>query len=213
VLFFLEAAGADAFCPGMGKSEEALLEAAKALVEIASDIVDDAAPKEIVEIIKTHAVGAAAAGVASGWIPGAGGTIASVAAAGFVWTMYGRINARINLPMSENLLKSIATGVLTNLGAYMVGTVAISALVSFVPGIGSFAASVAVGSISFALTVGSGLVYMKVLHAFFASGQDPTKMSSDALKAAADGVISRESASIREVMNSARSDYKASEGK
>jgi hypothetical protein len=55
--------------------------------------------------------------VASGWVPGFGGLAAAGISARFIWTMYGRINSKIGLPFSENVVKSIATGIATNLAA------------------------------------------------------------------------------------------------
>jgi hypothetical protein len=155
--------------------------------------------------VKNHSAGAAAAGVASGWIPGAGGLAAAGICAGFVWTMYGRINAKIGLPMTENLVKSIGTGIATNLGAYVVGGLITSTIFSMLPGLGSVGASVVVGGTSYALTLGSGYVYLKLLTKLFLSGADPTTMDAESLKKAADAVVASED--MRRVISDAKSGY------
>src|SRR5947209_19466598 len=67
-------------------SDRNLLRAAKELVEAVqaarevvdglNKVVDENLPHEIAEIVKAHSAGAAAAGVAAGWLPGAGGIAA-----------------------------------------------------------------------------------------------------------------------------------------
>jgi hypothetical protein len=92
-----------------------ILQAAEGLVRVLNRTVDANLPQEIADIVKFHSAGAAA--VASGWVPGFGGLAAVGINAGFIWTMYGRINSKIGLPFSENVVKSIATGIATNLAA------------------------------------------------------------------------------------------------
>ena len=77
--------------------------------------------------------------------------------------MYGRINFILGIPFSENLLKSLATGVATNLASYAVASIVVSTCLSFIPGIGSLGATAIVVATSYALTLASGYVDMKVL--------------------------------------------------
>jgi uncharacterized protein (DUF697 family) len=187
-------------------SESHILHAAKELVHALNKAVDDNLPNEIAEIVKFHSAGAAAAGVASGWVPGFGGLAAAGIAAGFIWTMYGRINSKIGLPIGDNVLKSVGTGIATNLASYFIGGLVLSTIFSIVPGVGSVAASVIVGGTCYALTLASGFVYLKLLTNLFLSGQDPTTMDESSLKEAANGVVASEN--IKEVIASAKSDYK-----
>lgn len=185
-----------------------ILHAAKELVEALNKAVDDNLPAEIAEIVKTHSAGAAAAGVAAGWIPGAGGLAAAGICAGFVWTMYGRINSKIGLPMTENILKSLATGVATNLATGFVGALVVQTILSIFPGIGSVAAAAVAGGTGYALTLASGYVYLKLLTKLFLDGRDPTKMDEGALKEAASRVAASEN--MKDVISSAKADYKPS---
>jgi len=187
-------------------SNSHILRAATELVHALNKAVDENLPKEIAEIVKFHSAGAAAAGVASGWVPGFGGLAAAGISAGFIWTMYGRINSKIGLPLSENIVKSVGTGIATNLAAYFVGGLVVSTLLSFIPGVGSVGASIIVGGACYALTLASGFVYLKLLTNLFLSGQDPTKMDDASLKEAASRVASSEN--IKEVISDAKAEYK-----
>lgn len=187
-------------------SNHHILHAAKHLVEAINKSIDVDLPQEIADIVKTHATGAAAAGVGAGWIPGAGGLAMAAISAGFIWTMYGRINSKIGLPMTDNLVKSLATGVATNLATGFVGALIVQTIFSLFPGIGSIGASAVAGGTGYALTVGSGYVYLKLLTKLFISGKDPTKMDESSLKKAAHDVTENEN--VNEVMSAAKAAYK-----
>lgn len=185
-----------------------ILHAAKELVEVLNKTVDKNLPSEIAEVVKTHSAGAAAASVAAGWIPGAGGIAAAGICAGFVWTMYGRINSKIGLPLAENLVKSLATGVATNLATGFLGVLLVQTIFSLIPGLGSVAAATIAGATAYALTLASGFVYLKLLTKLFLGGQDPTTMDESALKESANRVAATEN--IKEVISNAKTSYKNS---
>jgi len=190
---------------GLG-SDISILRAAVELVRVLNRTVDANLPQEIADIVKFHSAGAAAAAVASGWVPGFGGLAAVGINAGFIWTMYGRINSKIGLPFSENVVKSIATGIATNLAAGFTGSLVLSTLFSFIPGIGSVGASAIVGGTCYALTLASGFVYLKLLTKLFLSRQDPAHMDLDSLKDAASQVIASEN--IKDIISNAKAGYK-----
>lgn len=189
-------------------SNHHILHAAKELVDTLNKAVDDNLPAEIAEIVKTHSAGAAAASVAAGWIPGVGGLAAAGICAGFVWTMYGRINSKIGLPMTENIVKSLATGVATNLAAGFVGALVLETIFSIFPGIGSLAASAVAGGTGYALTLAAGYVYLRVLTKLSLDGRDPMQMDESSLKEAASSVAASEN--MKDVISSAKADYKQS---
>ena len=169
-------------------------------------IVDDNLPYQIADIVKFHSKGAAAAAVGSACIPGAGGTAAILASAGFIWSMYARIGSEINLPMSENILKTLGSGVATNLASGMAASWVMSSVFSLFPGIGSIGASVVMGGTCYALTLASGYVYLKIMTALFISGVDPTKMSEQELNNMAKNIAN--DSDVKDVMNTARQAYK-----
>ena len=169
-------------------------------------IVDENLPYQIADIVKFHSKGAAAAAVGSAWIPGAGGAAAILASAGFIWSMYARIGSEINLPMSENILKTLGSGVATNLASGMAASWVMSSVFSLFPGIGSIGASVVMGGTCYALTLASGYVYLKIMTALFISGVDPTKMSEQELNNMAKNIAN--DSDVKDVMNTARQAYK-----
>ncbi len=192
------------------KIDQKLLDQAQQLLEAMNKLdetADKNLPKEIAGIVKFHAKGATAAALASAWIPGAGGTAAIVASAGFIWSMYGRIGAEIGLPISSNILKTLAAGVATNLASAAVGAVVVSTAISFIPGLGSFGASVLMGGTSYALVLASGYVYLKTMTALFKRGLDPTKLSEENLKDAAKEVT--KDSDVKDILQQARKEFKS----
>jgi len=168
--------------------------------------VDSCTPQEIADIIKFHSKGAAAAGVAAGWVPGAGGTAATVIAAGFIWTMYGRINSKIGLTFSKSILKTLASGIATNLAGYLVGSLVLNAVFSFIPGLGNIAASAIAGGVCYALTLASGIVYLRILTNIFSAGVDPTSVDIDTLKTMANDIAS--DINMKEIYEEAKEEVK-----
>lgn len=187
-------------------SDHHILHAAKELVHALNKTVDENLPEEIAEIVKHHSAGAATAAVAAGWIPGAGGVAAIALCAGFIWTMYGRINSKIGLPLTENILKSLATGVATNLAAGFIGSLVLETAFSILPGLGSIAASTIAGTTSYALTLASGYVYLKLLTKLSLSGKDPSTMDDESLKDAASQIAAGEN--MKDIIKSAKKGYK-----
>jgi len=185
--------------------DEMLLHQAKHLLEAMDHEVDDTMPHEIAEIVKFHSKGAAASALASAWIPGAGGTAAVLASAGFIWSMYSRIGVKIGLPFGQNVLKSLASGVATNLAAGAVGAVTIATALSFIPGLGSIGSSVIMGATSYALTLASGYLYLKIMTNIFSKGIDPTTVSEQELKDMAKSVA--KDRDVQKVMKGAKAAY------
>lgn len=185
---------------------EILLHQSKHLVEAMDKAVDDALPQEIAEVVKFHSKGAAVAALASGWIPGAGGVAAVATSAGFIWSMYGRIGSKIGLPFGKNVLKSLASGVATNLAASVVGAITVSTALSLVPGIGSISADLIMGATCYALTLASGYVYLKIMTKLFTKRIDLSTVSEQELKDMA--ASTAKESDIREVLKHAKSDFK-----
>jgi len=162
-----------------------IIKLAKLLARVlkeANKEVDRQFPDRVANIVKTHSTGAAAAAVASGWVPGVGAMAAATISAGFIWTMYGKINSECRIPFTENVMKSLASGVATNLVAYVAGGLVISTAFSFFPGLGSVGASVIIGATCYALTLVSGGIYIKLLTTMIKEGVDPMKVQEAELK-------------------------------
>lgn len=191
-----------------------LLMVAKNVIDIAGAIntgLDDVMPEEIEEIVKFHAKGAAIAAIGAGWIPGAGGVLAVTISAGFIWSMYARINKTLGLKLADNILKTLASGVATNLAAAAIASIAATTLFSFLPGIGNVAASAIMGGVCYALTKASGLVYLKILVKVFKSKKDIESYSSKDFKNVAYSVMKDED--MKSVMKEAKNEFKASKAR
>jgi len=123
--------------------------------------------------------------------------------------MYVRINNKIELPFSENVIKTVASGIVTNLAAGVIGGLVMSTALSFLPGIGNVGASVVVGGICYAVTLTAGFVYLKTLTIIFKGKADPTTLTAEDLKGIAKSVVENED--IKSVMKEAKKEYVASE--
>jgi len=185
-------------------SDHMLMEAALELVKKFDKMADEHLPEKIVETVKFHSKGAAGAGVASGWIPGAAGLALAGVTAGFVWRMYAKINQELGIPFSENLVKSLAGGVTTNLASYAVGSIVISTIFSIFPGIGSVGATAIVGATSYALTLASGYIYMKALISL--ANIDGLNVSEEQLKEVTEKVIAE--TDVNNIIKQAKDSYK-----
>ena len=99
--------------------------------------VDDVAVKtmgnRVVEIVKRHQKVVGTAGLATA-IP-AGATVATGAIVASTWKMYVDINKELGLSFSENTMKSIATGVVSNLAGNAAASVGLNVL-STIPFLG-----------------------------------------------------------------------------
>ena len=171
---------------------DVVLRAAKLLVNALDKVADKTLPSEIANVVKLHSKGAGVAGLAAGWAPGVGSTLAVATATGFIWTMYGRINGKLGVPIGKNILKTVASALCTNLAASMTATFVGSTLASLLPGIGSVAAAGINGAMVFALTWVSGLVYLKILALLAARHVSFASLSAEEMKATMREVVAGE---------------------
>jgi len=189
----------------ISKTDQKLLVAAATLVFSLDKLTDKSLPEEIAKIVKLHSKGAAITAVGTGLLPGVGSTAATVASAGFIWSMYLRINKKIGLTISKSIIKTVAAGVATNLAAAAVAALVGSTLLSLT-GIGVVGASAIMAVTCYALTLASGFIYLKILTKIFKAGKDPSTLSSDAINEVAQTVLKDEN--IKELMKEAKEDYK-----
>ncbi len=184
-----------------------LLDEATKLVKAMDKTVDDNLPQHIADVVKLHSKGAAAAALGAAWIPGAGGTAAALVCGGFIWSMYARIGTQIDLPFSSNVLKTLASGMATNLASYAVTAVVVSSALSFIPGLGSVGASVIMGGTSYAVTLASGYIFLKMMTMLFQKGIDPSALSEAELGNIAKDVA--RNTDVKDVIRQAKKDFKS----
>jgi len=177
-----------------------LLDVAKKLVDFLDLIADNTLPQQIVDIVKTHSKLA----VASCLIPIPGVDIAASAAA--IWGMYVRINNKINIPFGENVMKSIGSGVATNLASYLAVS-AVGSLIKFIPGIGSIGGALIMGAATYAATLASGWVYLTALSKL-AEKKKSGGFSASEIKDAVFDVLNNCKSKIKDFIDSAKKSYK-----
>lgn len=181
----------------MDKDVIDLLKTATELVNSFNKKADSYLPQKIVDIVKLHSGMA----VASSFIPVPGADLAACATA--IWSMYIRINNALGLSFSDNVMKTIAGGVATNLSAYAVG-LGIGSLLKFIPGIGTIGGIALIASIQYALTVTSGYVYMKAL--ILLAQVDGKNIRESDLSSATERVFKDKS--TQDFFNTAKNSYK-----
>lgn len=175
-----------------------LLHTAMELVKALNKSADKLLPGEIVDTVKLHS----AIAVGSAWIPIPGVDVA--VGAGNVWTMYVRINNKIGLSAKDNLLKTIASGVLTNLTGYLAVS-GVGSLLKFIPGLGTVGGAAVMSAALYAVTLCSGWVYLKALLALAKRNQG--KIDFSELSGAIKDVMKDEN-TIKDFIDSAKEDYK-----
>jgi len=175
-----------------------LAHVAHQLVDAMDKQADNLLPYRIADIVKLHSKLA----VGSAWIPVPGADIAASAAT--IWTMYGRINSALGLSLKENLGKTIASGVVTNLASYF-AVAGFGSIIKVLPGIGTVGGAVLMSATLYASTIASGWVYLKALCLLAETYGSQIDMSQ--LGNAVQTVLT-DSASIKKVIKEAKNDYK-----
>lgn len=192
--------------------ESKLIKAGTQLMKAMDKAASNHLPYKLAEIIKFHAKGAVGSALASAWLPGVGSGAAIVACAGFTWGMYLRINNELNIPLSSNIVKTLAGGIMTNLGAYaasMLAGAALSGVISFIPVIGSIGACAIMAGVCYAVTIVSGIIYLNLMTALFKAGKNPVKLSGAELKDCATEIM--EEMNISDLLQEAKESFSAAQ--
>lgn len=150
-------------------NQSQLFQVAAEVAKALNQTDDENLPGKLAGIVKLHA----GIAVGSAFIPVPGADMA--AAAVNIWTMYVRINKELELPFTENLVKSIATGVVTNLGAAAMTSMVIGSAFKFIPGLGSVGGAAVMGATIYGVTLTAGIIYMKALSKLL-SNKNPVKL-------------------------------------
>ncbi len=142
--------------------------------------------------------------VGSAFIPIPGADIA--AAATNTWTMYVRINKELGLPFAENLVKSLATGIITNLGANLTLLLVAGSALKFIPGLGSLGGAALMGASIYGVTIAAGIIYMKAVTQLL-NAKNAKQFNEENLKATVDEIMD-DKESIRVIFKTAKESYK-----
>jgi uncharacterized protein (DUF697 family) len=183
-------------------TNQKLIEAAKTAIDVVKEldkVADGVLPQEIAGIVKLHSKLA----VGSSFIPIPGVDVAASATS--IWSMYVRINNRLGLKLSENVIKTIASGVGTNLASY-VAVLGVGSALKFIPGVGSIGGALIMGGATYALTLASGYVYLKAFSLL--KNKNGQSFNTDELKNAVNSVLNSNTSFIKDFIKEAKKDYK-----
>jgi len=178
--------------------DKKLLEAAFELVKHLDKTADNNLPRAIADVVKLHSKLA----VGSAWIPIPGADVAAGAAT--IWGMYVRINSKLGIPFGDNMMKSIGSGVATNLASYAAMS-GIASAMKLIPGIGTIGGAVIMSATLYAITLASGWVYLSALSAL-AEKKGGSFTIDDISKAINDFL--KDKSKIKNFINEAKKSYK-----
>lgn len=176
-----------------------LLHVAVELTKLLDKAADTTLPTQIVDVVKLHSKLA----VGSAWIPVPGADVAAGAAN--IWAMYARINGKIDIPVKENVLKTIGAGVATNLTSYLAMS-GVASTLKFIPGIGTLGGALIMSASLYAVTLVSGWVYLKAL--CLMAQRNAGSLTLEDFKKAVDTVMS-DKGLIKRLITAAKADYKS----
>lgn len=152
---------------------------------------------DVWDCVKHHALLA----VGAAWVPLPGADLALMA--GNVWTMYLRINKKFHISFSDNMLKSIGSGVVSNLASNIL-SLSVGSLVKFIPGASIFT-GVFLSALVYATTLTAAWVYLRALARFYAQGGG----SETRLYMIVDDIL-RDKDAVEQIFKRARTEYKKS---
>lgn len=178
-------------------TDKQILDVATHLVKLIDKQADVLLPKEIVDVVRTHSKLA----VGSAWIPVPGADVAAGAAT--IWTMYARINSKLGFKLKDNVLKTIASGVATNLAGYMAMS-GVASAIKFIPGIGTLGGAIILSASLYAITLASGWVYLKALCKL--AEKDGANIDMSKLSSAVSEVL--KDSSIKSFISEAKKEYR-----
>lgn len=176
-----------------------LVEASVRLAEVMHKAADAQLPKRLADIVKLHA----GLAVGSAFIPVPGADLAATVAN--IWAMYARINNELGLKVSENVIKTVAGGVATNLAGAAAGLLVVGTAAKLFPGMGSLGGAALMAATVFGITIASGIIYMRVIAALHEANRSGSFTEED-FKRAADA-FTRDKDSLKDMIKEGRKDY------
>lgn len=185
-----------------------LVYALRALEQASKDVIDSQKIEKAGDTIKGCAITAAVAGIGSGWLPGVGALVATAAWVAAIWGMYVKINKDLGISIKDNILKSLASAILTNILASAGSLILMltgSFLLSFIPGLGSVGAIAIDGFIGYITVFASGVLYIKLLTKLFKAGKGFNIAESE-VKRVADDIVKEDN--IPNILKDGKKAYK-----
>lgn len=179
-----------------------LTQVALELVKAINRATDEHLPGKLAGLVKLHA----GIGVGCVFIPVPGADL--FAAFGNTWTMYVRINRELELPFTKNLVKSLATGIVSNLAsnAAVFAVFGLGSALKILPGAGTIASYAVMSATVYGATVAAGYIYMKALAALL-KNKGAGQVNEEDLKAAVAKVM-EDKATVQSIFKTAKESYK-----
>ncbi len=146
-------------------------------------------PDEIVNCIQLHA----GLSVAGSCIPVGGLDVAALTAN--IWTMYVRINNKLGISFSENMMKSIGSAVVANLTSNLALT-GVGAALKYIPLFGTVAGSLIMGASMYGATIAAAWIYLMAIVNWVKKG----KGSGNDLKSSVNDVIRQNKSKIDDII-------------
>lgn len=178
-----------------------LYEAAIALVTVLDKTAEQLLPQEIVYVVKLHSKLA----VGSALIPVPGADVAAGAAN--IWTMYGRVNSKVGISIKDNVLKTVGSGVVTNLASYM-AMAGLGSAIKAIPGLGTVTGMALMSASLYAVTLASGYIYVKALTLLANKGNGSIDITQ--IDSAVKEILGNKEV-IKNFIKAAKSDFKNNE--
>lgn len=148
--------------------------------------------ENVEKIIVTHSLAAAGSALASGWMTGTGGAIATGLAFGFVISMYYGICKECNISIGKNVLRALASVVVAETAAYLGVILAAELVLSFIPVVGNLSASFLAGIVNFGMVYVAGALFVKMMVNVFKAKGEIGNMTEEELKNAMKDVSTRD---------------------
>jgi uncharacterized protein (DUF697 family) len=143
--------------------------------------------------------------VGSALIPVPGADVAAGAAN--IWTMYGRVNSKVGISIKDNVLKTVGSGVVTNLASYM-AMAGLGSAIKAIPGIGTLTGTALMSASLYAVTLASGYIYVKALTLLANKGNGSIDITQ--IDAAVKEILGNKEV-IKNFIKAAKSDFKNNE--
>lgn len=149
------------------------------VMELVQNIKTKVDSDETAECIIAYSAAAAIASMLGGTFSGFASLIASGIAVGAIWAMYIHLCKILNIKLGKDILKALASAVLSNIVTQIGGLILAEVLIGFVPG-----ASVLVcGVVNFIVVYFAGIIFIKTLTELFKAGKDDFEnISADTFK-------------------------------
>jgi len=167
--------------------------------------------QDLEAIVKEHCAIGAASGVAAAVLPGAGPTVAYGVSLTSIITMYVRLSSALGVKLGKNVIKALASAVVADVSAAVLGSLAISTAFSLVPLAGQALSGFIVGAGNYGTVYLAALIFIKMLAVLLREKKDISSMSVSELIQQAQEVSSQ--IDKKSAMREAKAEYKKEKDK